>query len=159
MKISQLRKIIKETIGEMAMDEMARTPGTGAAFTLTDEGDRLVKQMGITGEIPDEYKDVLISSLGKPIQIRIGILKFLYKAKKENKRVQKMDFAKMLNVAQPQVNSQFKPLEDKGLITSAPYTSALGGTTSSTPKKVIPSVKDMLGDLDFGDEEISNEEI
>jgi hypothetical protein len=149
MKISQLRKIIKETIGEMAMDEMARTPGTGAAFILTDEGDRLVRQMGATGEIPDEYKDVLLSALGKPSRIRIEILKFLFKAK--GKRVQKIDFAKMLNVAQPQVNSQFKPLEDKGLITSAPYTSALGGTTSSTPKAKL-DVQAMLGDLDFGDE-------
>ena len=39
MKISQLRKIIKETIGEMALDEMSPRPaGTGAAFTITDDG-------------------------------------------------------------------------------------------------------------------------
>jgi hypothetical protein len=48
MKISQLRKIIKETIGEMAIGEMARTPGTGAAFTITDEGENLLKQIKAT---------------------------------------------------------------------------------------------------------------
>jgi len=82
--------------------------------------------------------------------MKIKILKFLFQAKQEGKRVQKVNFAQMLNVAQPQVNSQFKPLEDKGLVTSAPYTSALGGTTASTPK-TKPNVQDMLGDLDFGD--------
>ena len=139
MKISQLRKIIKETIGEMAIGEMARTPGTGAAFTITDEGENLLKQIKATNEIPADIN-----------VMKIKILKFLFQAKQEGKRVQKVNFAQMLNVAQPQVNSQFKPLEDKGLVTSAPYTSALGGTTASTPK-AKPNVQDMLGDLDFGD--------
>jgi predicted transcriptional regulator len=139
MKISQLRKIIKETIGEMAMDEMARTPGTGAAFTITDKGTNLLKQMKATGEIPDGIRPK-----------HIEILKFLFQAKQEGKRVQKVDFAAKLGVAQPAVNALFKPLEEMGLVSSDKYASALGGTTSSTPK-AKPNVQDMLGDLDFGD--------
>lgn len=141
MKISQLRKIIKETIGEMALDEMSPRPaGTGAAFTITDDGVSLLKQMKATGEIPAGIKPK-----------HIEILKFLFQAKQEGKRVQKIDFAAKLGVAQPAVNSLFKPLEEDGYITSAPYTSALGGTTASTPK-AKPDVQAMLGDIDFGDE-------
>jgi len=140
MKISELRKIIKETIGEMAIDEMSPRPeGTGAAFTITDEGINLLKQMKATGEIPAGIRPK-----------HIEILKFLFQAKQDGIRVQKKNFATKLGVEQPAVNALFKPLEDKGLITSAPYTSALGGTTASTPK-AKPDVQAMLGDLDFGD--------
>jgi len=140
MKISELRKIIKETLGEMAIDEMSPRPaGTGAAFTITDKGEDLLKQMKSTNEIPAGIKVK-----------QIEILKFLYQAKQQGERVQKINFAQKLGVAQPAVNALFKPLENDGLITSAPYTSALGGTTSSTPK-AKPDVASMLGDLDFGD--------
>ena len=43
MKVSQLRKLIRETLDEMAIDEMSPRPaGTGAAFTITDEGENLL---------------------------------------------------------------------------------------------------------------------
>lgn len=137
MKVSQLRKLIRETLDEMAIDEMSPRPaGTGAAYTITDEGENLLKRMKATGEIPEGIN-----------VMKIKILKFLFQAKQQGERVQKINFASMLGVAQPQVNSQFKPLEDQGLITSSPYTSALG-STSYTPKAKL-NVTDMLSDLDI----------
>lgn len=139
MKVSQLRKLVRETLDEMAIDEMSPRPvGTGAAYTITDEGIEILKQIKATGELPKGIK------IGD-----IKLLKFLFQAKQDGLRVQKIDYAKSLgdNVSQPTVNAIFKPLEDQGLITSAPYTSALG-STSSTPKPKI-NVTDMLSDLDI----------
>jgi hypothetical protein len=139
MKISQLRKIIKETIGEMAIDEMARTAGTGGGIKISSAGETALRQAKATGQIPEGLRTS-----------HLAILKFLFQAKQDGKRVQKVDYAKQLGVAQPAVNSLFNQLIEKGLVEVDKYVSALGGTTSSTPK-AKPNVQDMLGDLDFGD--------
>jgi hypothetical protein len=158
MKISQLRKIIKETIGEMAIDEMSPRPvGTGGGIKISSAGETALKQAKATGQLPEGVKPN-----------HVGILKFLFQAKQNGERVQKADYAvekfgdpnqpedapinREARKQQPRINSLFNELIKLGLIEVDKYVSALGGTTSSTPKKATPSVQDMLGDLDFGDE-------
>jgi hypothetical protein len=156
MKISQLRKIIKETIGEMAMDEMARSVGTGGGIKISSAGETALRQAKATGQLPEGVKPN-----------HVAILKFLFQAKQDGKRVQKADYAvKMfgdpnqpedapINIEarkqQPRINGPFNELAKLGLIEVDKYVSALGGTTASTPK-AKPDVQAMLGDLDFGDE-------
>ena len=137
MKISQLRKLIKEAITEVEIEEMARTAGTGGAYMITPEGEAILKSAKETGELPE----------GRTAR-QIQILKFLYQAKQEGKRAQKIDFANMLGVPQPSVNPLFNKLEGDGLISQDKYVSALG-TTSTGSSRPKPNLGDLLGDLDI----------
>jgi len=80
----------------------------------------------------------------------VKILKWLYLAKKDGKRVQKADYAKELGVQQPQVNPLFNQLEQAGFTSKEGYQTlnpkAAGG---GTPKPGF-DVKSALGDLDLG---------
>ena len=82
MKISELRKIIKETLGEMAIDEMARTAGTGGGIKISSTGETALRQAKATGQLPEGVKPN-----------HVAILKFLFQAKQDGKRVQKADYA------------------------------------------------------------------
>jgi hypothetical protein len=145
MKVSQLRKLIRETIEEVAIDEMARTPGTGGGIKITSAGESALRQAKATGQIPEGIR-----------ANHLAILKFLFQAKQDGKRVQKIDYAKQLGVPQPQVNPLFNQLIEKGLAEMEKYQSALPGTsTGSTRQKT--DVQAMLGDLDFGDEDMGEE--
>lgn len=142
MKISQLRKLIKETIEEIELGEMARTAGTGGAVRITPQGESALRQAKATGNIPEGLR-----------ASHLAILKFLFQAKQDGKRVQKADYARLIGVDQPRVNALFNQLTNNGFAEMEKYQSALPGTsTSSTRTK--PDVDSILGDLDFGDEEI-----
>ena len=139
MKVSQLRKIIKEAVNA-EIDEMARTKGTGGGIKITPEGETMLKRAKATGTVPEGIR-----------ANHLAILKFLYQAKQSGKRVQKIDYADSIGVAQPQVNSLFNQLIEKGLVETEKYTSvSFGATGSPKPKTDISS---LLGDLDFGDDE------
>jgi hypothetical protein len=142
MKISQLRKLIKETIEEVEIAEMARTAGTGGGVKITPAGETVLKQARATNTIPEGLR-----------ANHLAILKFLFQAKQDGKRVQKIDYANSLGVLQPQVNPLFNQLIEKGLVEIEKYQSALPGASKGTAKSKI-DVADLLGDLDFGDEEV-----
>jgi len=136
MKITELTEIIKNTIKEMALPEMARTAGTGGAYNITPEGEAALKQAKATNTIPEGIR-----------ANHLAILAFLYKAKQEGKRAQKIDFAKEKGVLQPAVNTLFNQLEERGLVAKEGYqTMSLGPKNPAKPKA---SVEDILGDLDI----------
>jgi predicted transcriptional regulator len=136
MKITELRQIIKNTIKEMSLPEMARTAGTGGAYSITPEGEAVVKQAKATNEIPEGIR-----------ASHLQILAFLFKAKQDGTRAQKIDYAKEKGVPQPAVNSLFNQLEEKGLVAKEGYqTMSLGPKGPAKPKA---SVEDILGDLDI----------
>ena len=85
------------------MDEMARTAGTGGAYTITPEGESLLRSLKAGGSLP----------MGIGIN-HLEILKFLYNAKKDGKRVQKIDYANLLGKKQPDVNKFFNTVEELG---------------------------------------------
>lgn len=99
-----------EEQSEDPLDEMARTAGTGGAFIITPEGEDVLKQVKTTREIPEGLRPNLVA-----------ILIFLYKAKKEGRRAQKIDFAKQKGVPQPAVNALFNKLLEKGLVSVEGY--------------------------------------
>jgi len=99
-----------EELPEDPLDEMARTAGTGGAFIITPEGEDVLKQVKTTREIPEGLRPNLVA-----------ILIFLYKAKKEGRRAQKIDFAKQRGVPQPAVNPLFNKLLEKGLVSMEGY--------------------------------------
>jgi hypothetical protein len=122
------------------MDEMARTAGTGGAYTITPEGESLLRSLKAGGSLP----------MGIGIN-HLEILKFLYNAKKDGKRVQKIDYANLLGKKQPDVNKFFNTVEELGFASRAGYTagSSMGGTNKATK-----SVDDILADFEMDDEEI-----
>jgi len=150
MKISQLRKLIKETIEEVEIDEMARTKGTGSGITITPAGEDVLKQAKATGNVPGGIRAG-----------HLGILKFLFLAKQDNKRVQKADYAvKMfgdpsqsedspINLTarkqQPKINPFFNDLIDKGYAEVDKYQSTI--VPKSTKPKI--DVANLLGDIDI----------
>ena len=131
----RMQKLANMPISEMAIPEMARTAGTGGAYTITDKGEEVLKQAKASGAVPEGIK-----------ASELAVLVFLYKAKKEGKRVQKMDFANEKNVLQPAVNPLFNSLEVKELVAKEGYTSRQQEPKSSRPR---PDVSSMLGDLDI----------
>lgn len=131
----RMQKLANMPISEMAIPEMARTAGTGGAYTITEKGEEVLKQAKASGAAPEGIKNS-----------ELAALVFLFKAKKDGKRVQKIDYAKERNVPQPAVNPIFNSLEMKELATREGYTSKQQEPKSSRPR---PDVGSMLGDLDI----------
>jgi hypothetical protein len=131
----RMQKLANMPISEMAIPEMARTAGTGGAYTITEKGEEILKQTKASGKAPEGIKNS-----------EIAALVFLFKAKKDGKRVQKIDYAKERNVPQPAVNPIFNSLEVKELISKEGYTSKQQEPATSRPR---PDVSSMLGDLDI----------
>lgn len=131
----RMQKLAGMPISEMALPEMARTAGTGGAYTITEKGEEILKQTKASGKAPEGIKNS-----------EIAALVFLFKAKKDGKRVQKIDYANERNVPQPAVNPIFNSLEVKELISKEGYTSKQQEPKTSRPR---PDVDAMLGDLDI----------
>jgi hypothetical protein len=131
----RMQKLANMPISEMAIPEMARTAGTGGAYTITEKGEEILKQAKASGAAPEGIKNS-----------ELAALVFLFKAKKDGKRVQKIDYAKERNVPQPAVNPIFNSLEVKELVTREGYTSKQQEPKTSRPR---PDVGSMLGDLDI----------
>jgi hypothetical protein len=131
----RMQKLANMPISEMALPEMARTAGTGGAYTITEKGEEILKQAKASGKAPEGIKNS-----------ELATLVFLFKAKKDGKRVQKIDYAKERNVLQPAVNPIFNSLEVKELISKEGYTSKQQEPKTSRPR---PDVGSMLGDLDI----------
>jgi hypothetical protein len=140
----RMQKLANMPISEMALPEMARTAGTGGAYTITEKGEEILKQAKASGKAPEGIKNS-----------ELATLVFLFKAKKDGKRVQKIDYAKERNVPQPAVNPIFNSLEVKELISKEGYTSKQQEPKTSRPR---PDVGSMLGDLDIEETKNLNEE-
>jgi high-affinity K+ transport system ATPase subunit B len=136
MKITELRQIIKNTIKEMSLPEMARTAGTGGAYSITPEGEAVIKQAKATNTLPEGIR-----------ASHLQILAFLFKAKQDGTRAQKKTFADEKGVPQPAVNALFNQLEEKGLVSKEAYQGF--STGPKNPAKPKASVEDILGDLDI----------
>jgi hypothetical protein len=136
MKITELKQIIQNTIKEMAIPEMARTAGTGGAYNITSDGEDIIRQAKATNSIPEGIR-----------ASHLAILAFLFKAKQEGKRAQKIDYAKEKGVPQPAVNALFNQLEEKGLVSKEGYQGF--STGPKAPAKPKASVEDILGGLDI----------
>jgi hypothetical protein len=131
----RMQKLAGMTISEMALPEMARTAGTGGAYTITEKGEEILKQTKAAGKAPEGIKNS-----------EIAALVFLFKAKKDGKRVQKIDYATERNVPQPAVNPIFNSLEAKELVAREGYTSKQQEPKTSRPR---PDINAVLGDLDI----------
>jgi len=121
------------------MYEMARTAGTGGAYTITPEGEALLRNLKAGGSLP----------MGIGIK-HLDILKYLYLAKKDGRRVQKFDYAASIGKLQPDVNKFFNQLEEQGLVSRIAYTTG----TSTGGSKAGKSVDDILADFEMDDEEM-----
>jgi hypothetical protein len=132
---ARMQKLAGMPISEMALPEMARTAGTGGAYSITEKGEEILKQTKASGKVPEGIKNS-----------EIAALVFLFKAKKDGNRVQKIDYARERNVPQPAVNPIFNSLEVKELVTREGYTSKQQEPKTSRPR---PDVGSMLGDLDI----------
>lgn len=121
-----------EEQSEDPLDEMARTAGTGGAFTITKEGEDVLRQVKATREIPEGLRSSMIA-----------ILIWLFKAKKEGKRVQKKTYADERGVPQPAVNPLFNKLLEKGLVSMEGYTPK-GSASPGTKSNVSPEELDGL---------------
>jgi hypothetical protein len=132
----RMQKLAGMPISEMSLPEMARTADTGGAYTITDKGEEILKQAKASGAVPEGIK-----------ASELAALVFLFKAKKEGKRVQKIDYAKERNVAQPAVNPIFNSLAVKELISKEGYTSKQQEPATSRPRTDIASLG--LNDLDI----------
>jgi hypothetical protein len=130
----RMQKLAGIQLNEMALPEMARTAGTGGAFTITDMGEQILRQARETNSLPAGLtpRD-------------LDILVFLFKAKRENRRVQKMDYAREKGIVQPQVNPNFNKLLGRELVSSSSY-EAQPRTPSARPQR---DVSDILGDLEL----------
>jgi hypothetical protein len=145
MKVSQLRKLIRETIEEVAIDEMAGVVGMGNAIKITEKGKQALKQMKATNEMSAGLK-----------KSGLKMLAWIFKKNEAGERAQVADYAEMVfgdRKAQPRVNPIFGELKNLGFAEKEQYVSALKGTTSSTPK-ATPNVADILGDLNFEDDDM-----
>jgi hypothetical protein len=156
----RMQKLAGMPISEMALPEMARTADTGGAYTITDKGEEILKQAKASGAVPEGIK-----------ASELAVLVFLFKAKKDGKRVQKMnyglekylkgkgqtpeDFEKLepeeknriKGTLQPAVNPLFNSLEGKGLVAKEGYTSKQQEPATSRPRTDIASLG--LADLDI----------
>jgi hypothetical protein len=131
----RMQKLAGISISEMALPEMARTAGTGGAYTITEKGEEILKQTKAAGKAPEGIKNS-----------EIAALVFLFKAKKDGKRVQKIDYAAERNVPQPAINPIFNSLEAKELVAREGYTSKQQEPKTSRPR---PDLGAVLGDLDI----------
>jgi hypothetical protein len=136
MKRAELKQIINKVLNEMALPEMARTAGTGGSYTITPEGEEILRQAKASGAAPTGFT-----------ASKIAILVWLFKAKQEGKRVQKIDYAVERGVQQSAVNPLFNSLETDGFISKEGYTSIPKAAPTSTRPK--PDVSSLLGDLDI----------
>jgi predicted Rdx family selenoprotein len=135
-RMQQLAGILSENqTNELDLDEMARTAGTGGAYTITEKGKEVLKQAKEMGAAPEGIKNS-----------ELAILVYLFKAQKEGNRVQKIDYARERGVPQPAVNPLFNNLEVKELVTREGYTSKQQEPKSSRPR---PDITSMLGDLEI----------
>ena len=140
-KKKNINENLYRLIREMVVDEMEdmdfeRTAGTGGAYTIAPEGETVLKQVKATGNVP----------MGMTAS-KIAVLAFLYKAKQEGRRVQKIDYADSIGVVQPQVNKLFNDLEMEGLATKQIYTAkTVPSSGSSRPGLDLDAI---LGDLDI----------
>lgn len=141
---ARMQKLAGMPISEMALPEMARTAGTGGAYSITEKGEEILKQTKASGKVPEGIKNS-----------EIAALVFLFKAKKDGNRVQKIDYARERNVPQPAVNPIFNSLEVKELVTREGYTSKQQEPKTSRPR---PDVGSMLGDLDIEESKKSMKE-
>lgn len=134
MKLSQLKNMIREEL-----EMFARTPGSGHAAKLTPKGTSTWENIKKTRTLPE---DLALK--------HAAILKFLYNAEAEGKRVQRIDYAESIGKAQQNVNADFNYLEEKGYVMKDRYVGfgKPGGGGSGKPK---PSIEDLLGDEDLGD--------
>jgi hypothetical protein len=141
MKVSQLRKLIKETINEMEIDEMARTVGTGGGVKITDAGKQALKRIRTTNEMPAGLK-----------KSGLDMLIWLFKTNGAGERAQVADYAELMfddRKAQPRVNPIFNELKSLGFAEKEGYISALPGVSGTPKSKLNPA--SMVDDLDFGD--------
>ena len=139
MKVKELKQLIREAIEEMSLKEMPRTPGTGGAYTITPEGEDVLRAIKNSGS----------NTAPQGLKIAyIPLLAFLYKAKQEGRRIQKIDYARSLNVNQPQVNYLFNELEQLGLVTRESYTPKTVGGGTGGPRQA-PDIAALMGDLDI----------
>jgi len=140
----RMQKLAGMPISEMALPEMARTAGTGGAYTITEKGEEILKQTKAAGKAPEGIKNS-----------EIAALVFLFKAKKDGKRVQKIDYAVERNVPQPAVNPIFNSLEVKELVAREGYTSKQQEPKTSRPR---PDINAVLGDLDIEEGQLNEED-
>jgi hypothetical protein len=140
----RMQKLAGMPISEMALPEMARTAGTGGAYTITEKGEEILKQTKAAGKAPEGIKNS-----------EIAALVFLFKAKKDGKRVQKIDYATERNVPQPAVNPIFNSLEAKELVAREGYTSKQQEPKTSRPR---PDINAVLGDLDIEEGQLNENE-
>jgi len=143
MKINQLRQIIREAIDEIAIDEMARTAGTGAKVKITDAGIAALKRMSQTKEFPEGMTNK-----------RYKVLRALYEMNTKENPVQLTAVAARLETTQQGVNSDYNWLKGEGYAEAISYTPK----GPSTPKNPRQSKDDLLGGLTF-DEDQLNEEV
>ena len=140
---ARMQKLAGMPISEMALPEMARTAGTGGAYSITEKGEEILKQTKASGKAPEGIKNS-----------EIAALVFLYKAKKDGNRVQKIDYAKERNVPQPAVNPIFNSLEAKELVAREGYTSKQQEPKTSRPR---PDISAVMGDLDIEEGQLKEE--
>jgi predicted Rdx family selenoprotein len=140
-RMQQLAGLIKENLNEDDLYEMARTAGTGGAFTITPEGEDLLRKLKGGMELP---ADVRTS--------HVAILVWLFNAKKEGKRVQKADYARERGVLQPVVNPLFNQLENLGYAQKEGYV-GLSPKSPGGGSKPTTNVEDLLSGLDIDTEE------
>lgn len=118
------------------LDEMARTAGTGGAYTVTDAGKEVLKTIKNTGELPAGIR-----------ASHAAILAYVLKKNQAGERVQKIDYAKEKGVPQPAVNPLFNQLEEKELITREGYEAQTKAPTSTRPRMGLGDLG--LDDLDL----------
>jgi DNA-binding PadR family transcriptional regulator len=121
---------------ETDLDEMARTAGTGGAYSITDAGKEALKQAQTTGELPEGLR-----------ASHVAILIYLFKKNKDGERVQKVDYAREKGVPQPAVNPLFNQLTEKGLISTESYAAKTKEPATSRPRTSIADLG--LDDLEI----------
>jgi hypothetical protein len=121
---------------ETDLDEMARTAGTGGAYSITDAGKEALKQAQTTGELPEGLR-----------ASHVAILIYLFKKNKDGERVQKVDYAREKGVPQPAVNPLFNQLTEKGLISTESYAAKTKEPATTRPRTSIADLG--LDDLEI----------
>lgn len=135
MRISKLRQMVRETLAEMALPEMARTAGTGGELKITDKGKKA---------LTDKSNEAKLATTA------LEALYFVASANKKGERVQKKTFADSIGKPQPAVNPLFNKLVEEGFLELSGYTPA---SSSSSPKPKAAFDYSKLADLDLGEDE------
>jgi len=122
---------------------MAGVVGMGNPIKITEKGIEAYNNALATDALPDGLKPGAFKMLA-----------WMFKKNEAGERAQVADYAEKIfgdRKAQPRVNPIFNELKTLGFAEKEQYVSALKGTTSSAPK-TKPSVSDILGGLNFGDD-------